>query len=376
MCGVANIGGLIKCLKRGPESRIPGACGLIGIVNRKRSSISGKKVVEGLKSMQPRYNGLGAGFAAYGIYPKYRDCYALHLMFYMERSQALCEDYLTSKVEIVHDEPIPTRRVKAITDPPILWKYFVKVPERVIDGSKGADDRVIEVVMHINSELEDAFVMSSGKNMGVFKAVGYPTDVAEFYRIEEYNAYMWLGHGRYPTNTPGWWGGAHPFNILGWSVIHNGEVSSYGTNRRYVEEWGYRCTLMTDTEIFAYLFDLLVRCHKLPLEIACTAITPPFWKNIDNNGEEKRRLLQAIRITYAEALVNGPFSIIIATNHSMTGLIGLTDRIKLRPLVVAEKGPTTYIATEESAIRAICANPVSAWALKAGFPIIAKVEET
>ena len=45
--------------------------------------------------------------------------------------------------------------------------------------------------------------------MGVFKAVGYPEDVGDFYRLEDYKGYCWTAHGRYPTNTPGWWGGAH-----------------------------------------------------------------------------------------------------------------------------------------------------------------------
>ena len=59
--------------------------------------------------------------------------------------------------------------------------------------------------------------------MGVFKAVGYPEDVGEFYRLDEYSGYCWTAHGRYPTNTPGWWGGAHPFAMLDTSIVHNGE---------------------------------------------------------------------------------------------------------------------------------------------------------
>ncbi len=74
--------------------------------------------------------------------------------------------------------------------------------------------------------------------MGVFKAVGYPEDVGEFYRLDDYEGYSWTVHGRYPTNTPpGWWGGgAHPFSLLDYSVVHNGgEISSYDANRRFIE---------------------------------------------------------------------------------------------------------------------------------------------
>jgi len=125
------------------------------------------------------------------------------------------------------------------------------------------DDIVMHLAMKINTTIPGALVYSSGKNIGIFKASGWPEDVADFYGIQDYSGYIWLAHNRYPTNTPGWWGGAHPFNLLGWSVVHNGEITSYGTNRRYIESYGYKCTMFTDTEVVAYLFDLLVRRHGL-----------------------------------------------------------------------------------------------------------------
>ena len=93
--------------------------------------------------------------------------------------------------------------------------------------------------------------------MGVFKAVGYPEDVGKFYRLEEYAGYAWTAHGRYPTNTPGWWGGAHPFALLDYTIVHNGEISSYDANRRYIEMYGYKCNLLTDTEVITYIIDFL-----------------------------------------------------------------------------------------------------------------------
>ena len=47
----------------------------------------------------------------------------------------------------------------------------------------------------------DAFVFSGGKDMGVFKGVGFPEDVAEYFRLDEYKGYIWTAHGRFPTNT-------------------------------------------------------------------------------------------------------------------------------------------------------------------------------
>ena len=71
-------------------------------------------------------------------------------------------------------------------------------------------------------------------------------DVGLFYRLEDYKGYSWTAHGRYPTNTPGWWGGAHPFTLLDYSIVHNVEISSYDANRRFVDMFGYKCTLQTD----------------------------------------------------------------------------------------------------------------------------------
>jgi len=105
--------------------------------------------------------------------------------------------------------------------------------------------------------------------------------------------YIWTAHGRFPTNTPGWWGGAHPFCLLDWSIVHNGEISSYGINKRYLEPFGYKLELQTDTEVVAYLFDLLVRRHKLPMELAVRSQIHPStrsvsqWNSGHSSGENR-----------------------------------------------------------------------------------------
>jgi glutamate synthase domain-containing protein 1 len=203
--------------------------------------------------------------------------------------------------------------------------------------------------------------------------VGYPEDIGRFYMLETYDAYQWTSHGRFPTNTPGWWGGAHPFTLLDWSIVHNGEISSYDANRRFVEMYGYKCTLMTDTEVITYLFDLLIRRHGLSLTQAVDVVAAPFWREIELMGEEDRRKFEAIRAVYASALINGPFSIILGFQG---GMLALNDRIKLRPLVAAEKGDTLYVASEEAAIRIICASPDRVWSPEGGEPVLGLLEGT
>lgn len=355
------------------EFRVPSACGLSGVMSREGNIFSGEEIIESMRVIRERGNGLGGGFAGYGIYPDFADYYALHVMFEDPRGKTLCEELLADSFDIEMAEEIPTSPSMGVVDPPILWRYFVLPRKRKLsENGLSTDDYMVKMVMLINRTIEGTFVFSSGKNMGVFKAVGFAEDVGEFYRLGEYSGYTWIGHGRFPTNTPGWWGGAHPFNILDWAVVHNGEISSYGINKRYLEMFGYECTLLTDTEVMAYLFDLLVRKHRLPMRVACSIIAAPFWSDIDDlEDERKRDFMVSLRTTYGSALVNGPFAVIVGYDR---GMLGLNDRIKLRPLVAAEKDDRLYVSSEESAIRQICRRPDRVWAPPAGEPVIGELK--
>ncbi|HAG50988.1 MAG: hypothetical protein A2X87_06670 [Deltaproteobacteria bacterium GWC2_42_51] len=351
-------------------------CGLVGIINRDGKRISGSFACNSLCLMNDRGNGLGAGYAAYGIYPEYKDLYAFHIMYDELGAKTDTEEYLKKNYHIEKKEPMPTASVPTIKIHPIIWRYFIKpLPEKAERelANLGDDDFVVHTVMKINSEIDGAYVFSSGKNMGAFKGVGMPIEIARFFRLEEYEGYIWTAHTRFPTNTPGWWGGAHPFTLLDWSIVHNGEISSYGINKRYLEMYGYKLTLLTDTEVVAYLFDLMVRKHGLDTATACTVLAAPFWKRIDDMPEDEKEAMTALRMVYGSALMNGPFSILFG--HSK-GLVGFNDRIKLRPLMAATKGKTVYMASEESAIREICPSPEKVWAPRAGEPVIVELEDS
>ena len=348
------------------------ACGLIGFVNRDRRRESGERIIRGIANMHDRGNGLGGGFAAYGIYPDRADLYALHVMYDEPHDAKQAEEYLKRQVRVEAAEEIPLFERGKITDHPYFKRYFVDLRGR-LNGHETEGDYLVDTVMHINVNFEHAFVMSSGKNMGAFKGVGFPEDIGEFFRLPEYEGYIWTAHSRFPTNTPGWWGGAHPFALLDWTIVHNGEISSYGINMRYVKMFGYECTLMTDTEVVAYLFDLLVRRHGLSFEEACQVLAPPFWKDIDLLDEEERSRLTQLRSVYASAALNGPFAFLLGFSG---GLLGLNDRVKLRPLVVGRGEKTVYLASEEAAIRTICPDVEEIWAPIAGQPVIVLLESS
>ena len=350
------------------EKSISG-CAISGIMNISGNKIDGTLIIKSIANMRERSNGLGGGFAAYGIYPEQKDLYALHMMFLNTDKRYEVEELLKKNFYIGSSERIPTRKVKQITDTPILWRYFVAIENK--PSSISEDDYIVQTVMKINSEIEGVFVASSGKNMGVFKGVGFPEDIGRFYRLEEYEGYTWTGHGRFPTNTAGWWGGAHPFNILDWSVVHNGELSSYGINQRCLQGYGYVCTLMTDTEVVAYTMDLLARKHELPLQAIGDVIAAPLWSEIDRMPDGRKQYYTKLRQAYGSLLLNGPYSFIVANSKQM---IGITDRIRLRPLIGATKGDFSYIATEEAAIREIAPDLDDVWIPKGGELIIAELK--
>jgi len=366
------IGGILnsmeESLQREGQVRIPSGCAISGIIDRSGKRMSGEDIIRSISVMRDRSNGLGGGFAAYGIYPEYRDYYALHVFYDKATAKKECEEFLDRHFDIINLSKIPTRKVKSITDEPLIWRYFVApLPTKLADSQLDEREFTVKCVFRVNTQIDGAYVFSSGKNMGAFKAVGFPEDVGRFYRLEEYEGWGFTAHGRYPTNTPGWWGGAHPFVLLDYSVVHNGEISSYDANRRAIEMHGYKCTLLTDTEVIAYIIDYLHRKQGLTFDEIAAVIAAPFWQTIEQMPKEERETHEYLRKMFSAQLITGPFSIIVGFEG---GFMALNDRLKLRSMVVGEKGDRVYVSSEEAAIRAVEPNLDSVWAPKGGQPVV------
>jgi len=343
-------------------------CSIFGMMNLEGKRFSSRDPVRAIANMHDRGNGLGGGFAIYGVYPAFKDYYAFHILYLGREAKDRTDRTLAAAFNIIYDEEMQTQPAN-VKDPPLVWRYFVQPKKRQL-GSNTEDDYVAKKVMRINTETGKAFVFSSGKNMGVFKGLGYPEDIADFFCLEDYQGYLWTVHGRFPTNTPGWWGGAHPFNILDWTVVHNGELSSYGINKRYLEMYGYKCTMQTDTEVLAYAVDLLMRRQHLPIDLVANILAAPLWSEIDTMAPEKQTLHKVLRQTYGSLLMNGPFSIILAHHGEM---IGLTDRIKLRPLVAGTRGDFLYLSSEEAAMRLVSPILDRFWYPRGGEPVVGRL---
>ena len=59
--------------------RIPSGCAVSAIFSKSGERRSGEDIIKSIALMHDRSNGLGGGFAAYGIYPEYKNLYALRL---------------------------------------------------------------------------------------------------------------------------------------------------------------------------------------------------------------------------------------------------------------------------------------------------------
>ncbi len=347
------------------EVRIPSGCAIAAIIHRDKQCENGKRIQQAMRMMHDRSNGLGGGFAAYGIYPDHQDEYALHFFYDTEQCKCECESYLNQHWHIIMAEPIPTRAHPNIKNAPLIWRYFV-------ESNEDDADHMTETMFYINTSIVGAYMFSSGKNMGIFKGVGYPEDLADFYCLEQYMAYTWIAHGRYPTNTPGWWAGAHPFGLLNFSLVHNGEISSYDANRRYIEMFGYPCSLLTDTEVITYELDFLMRQHGLSFRECADILAAPFWDEIDHMEPDQKRYYTMLRRNLGSMLINGPFSIILGFKE---GVGAMNDRLKLRSLMIGEADSCVYMASEECAIRKICPHLKDLFSLKAQEAYMVTYEE-
>ena len=359
-------------LQKEGQVRIPSGCAISGIFSKSGKRMDGEDIIRSMTVMHDRSNGLGGGFAAYGIYPDRKDCFALHVFCDDLCAKKNYEELLKTCFDVLDAGEIPTRKMPEITDAPLIRRYFVTpLPAKLAASQLDEREFVVRFVFRVNTQLDGCYIFSSGKNMGVFKAVGFPEDVGRFYRLEEYEGYCFTAHGRYPTNTPGWWGGAHPFALLDYSVVHNGEISSYDANRRTMEMYGYACTLQTDTEVIAYIIDYLHRKKGLTFPEIASVVAAPFWQTIEHMEPEDRAEHEYLRSAFSSLLITGPFSILVGFEG---GILALNDRLKLRSMVAAEKGDTVYIASEEAAIRFIENDLDRVWAPMGGEPVLVTLD--
>ena len=346
-----------------------GGCGVTGFACT--IPVKGKFIYEPSIQMQNRGNGKGGGIAAVGLAAEEigvsREVLSSHYLLQI----ALLEPTAHAEVERQFILPVfdvaLSKRIETIDDyrdlpglevrPPDVHRYLVRVKPDVLKkfaaeaGLEGLSPRDLEdeFIWRNSYRLNDtfyaslgekrAFVLSHGRDMLVFKMVGYAEQNVQYYQLEDFRAHVWIAHQRYPTKGRVWHpGGAHPFVGLNEALVHNGDFANYHSVGEYLRQRNIRQQFLTDTEVSVQLFDLWDRVYKYPLEYIIEALAPTTELDFDQLPPEKQKIYRQIQATHMHASPDGPWFFIIARSFpdkKQFQLLGITDTAMLRPQVFA-----------------------------------------
>ena len=366
-----------------------GGCGVTGFACS--IPVSGRHIFEPSVQMHNRGNGKGGGLAAVGLSAAKLgvDQETLDNDFLLQ--VALLDETVLHDMEsrfirphfrVAHEAFVETiddyRDISGlVVKPPAVKRYFVRVKQEVLNQFQ--KDHGLEILSSDQAEKEfiyqntyqlnlslysalgekKAFVLSHGRNMMILKIVGYAEQVAQYYKLENFDAHLWIAHQRYPTKGRVWHpGGAHPFIGLDEALVHNGDFANYYSVSEYLKQRNVYPLFLTDTEVSVQVFDLLNRVYGYPLEYIIEALAPTAEMDFDHLSEEKQRIYRQIQAAHIHGSPDGPWFFIIARNDvqkKQYQLIGITDTSMLRPQVFAlQKGEVEIglICSEKQAIDA------------------------
>jgi glutamate synthase domain-containing protein 1/glutamate synthase domain-containing protein 3 len=362
---------------------LEGGCGVIGIIGSEK--LEGHCIIRPCEQMRNRGNGKGGGVAAVGLFDDYQEYYALHISYLDEDARTPVEkEFVESVFDVAFAEKQPClddyRETGLEIEPPLVWRYFVRVKPDKLDSfiaenkitieddaakNSAEDEFVFQNSFRLNAEYYEnrkdpkAFVLSHGRDLMILKGVGYAEEIARFYRLEDMKAHLWIGHQRYPTRGRVWHpGGAHPFVGLHEALVHNGDFANYHSVCEYLRQWGIVPQFITDTEVSVLLFDLYSRVLGYPLEFVIEALAPTPEGDFERLSKQRQRIFRAIQSAHLHGSPDGPWFFIVARAEPETGmpqLIGITDVSMLRPQVFClREGEKSFgaIASEKQALDA------------------------
>lgn len=351
------------------EDAAEGGCGVLGFAAN--VAIAGRHIVTASQQMHNRGNGKGGGIAAAGLDPAQmhvspevlRTHYLIQVAYLDGGARAEVErECLAARFDIAQASLVETvddyRAIPGLdVRPPDVVRYFCRVkPEtlahfaeenglRSLPARQVEDEYVYQNTFRLNqryyASLGDkrAFVLSHGRDLLVFKIVGYAEQAAVYYRLEDLTAHVWIAHQRYPTKGRVWHpGGAHPFIGVNEALVHNGDFANYHRVTEYLRQRNITPLFLTDTEVSVQLFDLWDRVYEYPLEVLLEALAPTTERDFDMLPPEKQTLYRAIQQTHLHGSPDGPWFFIVARSKPDAQnwqLLGITDTSMLRPQVFA-----------------------------------------
>ena len=261
---------------RGPEpplvkSAEEGGCGVTGFACT--VPLAGRFIWEPSVQMQNRGNGKGGGIAAVGLVPEQvgvsREVLDNYYLLQIALLDPACHAELERRYILPNFEVALSARQPHVDDyrdipglevrPPDVHRYIVRAKPDVLKTfasqtgleGLGARDLEDEFVWRNSYRLNDefyaslgekrAFVLSHGRDLLVFKLVGYAEQNVEYYQLRDFKAHAWIAHQRYPTKGRVWHpGGAHPFVGLNEALVHNGDFANYYSVCEYLRQRNIR----------------------------------------------------------------------------------------------------------------------------------------
>ncbi len=163
-------------------------------------------------------------------------------------------------------------------------------------------------------------VVSVGHHIEIYKEVGLPSEVANFFKLREAQGSHAIGHTRMATESAVTTAGSHPFSTgSDLCLVHNGSLSNHNRLRRKLAKDGAIFRTENDSEVAAQYLDVQMQ-HGLSLEEALFAAL----KDLD-----------------------GFFTFTIGTSD---GFAVLRDPIACKPAVMAETKDWVAMSSEYRAL--------------------------
>ena len=322
-------------------------CGVFAILKKKHSvKISNQIAIDGIECVRFRGSKYGAGFASFNLDNSNKD----FLLSIFVEDEKIFEEIKN----ILIDSGFSIGNVKS---------QIIAASELSLDisliVSTSDSEKLSQIVNEINFKFSipnyRARIYSSGNYVNVYKDIGYPSDVASSTGLmgSDVAADLWIAHTRQPTNSPGssaiW---CHPFSNVNTAIVHNGDISSFGSNINFLNYRGVTNLVGTDSEVVAFIVDYLARIEKLSMHDIGLILSNPYDRFLFRLGSEKTKYIRNLLYKYRGAELDGPFTIFIGySDEDDVYLLAVIDRSKFRPVVIGEDDDYIYMASEECQIR-------------------------
>jgi glutamate synthase domain-containing protein 1 len=290
-------------------------CGIAGLIHRGASADIGSQMTSMLQALKHRGPD-STGFALYGSGGS-KD-YVMRFKVAEQEDLATgfdIQDAIKDRQATV-DERLKELGVK-VSNSELVTEYAM----RYTLSFDGDLKRVIDYV----EDVDGVEILSIGHALELIKDLGDATVVSDQYKLSGFNGTHAIGHTRMATESdvdirsahPYW---AYPFNDV--SVVHNGQLTNYWTNRRDLERQGHRFMSDCDSELIAVYI-----AHRI------------------DKGDD---LHTAMSRSVDE--LDGVFTYLVATADSL----GMAkDVMAAKPMVLYESDDLIALASEEVAIRSI-----------------------